>query len=349
MAGTIRDASEAEPTPKNGSVVGRRDFKELNDQLYMFQKKFSDIVVEMIDNDCLDISAIPNLLKGQVIQEQTFIEYAKEVYERREQSLSPGTKKHYKLLFKFLEDWGKIVHFADVTEQNITKMDEYLAGKGLKTCSRWNYHKRIMMFIQKAMDEGLLKYNPYSKLDIKRGRESGLTRYLTPAEFHAIENCKLPTESLCRVRDLFVFQTYTMLGYSDMEAFDYNKCTRVKGQTIYKSKRVKTGQDFVVVLLPPALAILKKYNNELPIISNVKYNEYLKIVAQAAGIEKPVSTHWARHTGATLFLNEGNIPMHIVQHILGHATIRETEKTYAMVFDTTIVESVKKYKKKKFA
>lgn len=72
---------------------------------------------------------------------------------------------------------------------------------------------------------------------------------------------------------------------------------------VYIGQRAKTGQTFTVPLLKEALAILTKYKNKLPIISNVKYNEYLKVVAQAAGIDKPVSSHWARRTGATLLLN----------------------------------------------
>jgi integrase len=115
---------------------------------------------------------------------------------------------------------------------------------------------------------------------------------------------------------------------------------------IYKGKRHKTGQDFTIVLLKPALAIIKKYNGKLPIISNVKYNLYLKAAVKYAKIDKPVTTHWARHTGATILLNEGKLPMHIVQHILGHATIRETERTYAKVLDKSIVESMANYQMK---
>jgi len=94
--------------------------------------------------------------------------------------------------------------------------------------------------------------------------------------------------------------------------------------------------------LQPALAILKQYKYKLPIISNVKYNSYLKEAVMYAQIDKPVTTHYARHTGATMLLNEG-IPMHIIQHILGHASIRETEKTYAKLMDETIVETMVNY------
>jgi integrase len=48
-----------------------------------------------------------------------------------------------------------------------------------------------------------------------------------------------------------------------------------------------------------------------------------------------------------MLVNEGQIPMHIVQHMLGHASIRETEKTYAKVLDRTIVETMANYQKKK--
>ena len=60
---------------------------------------------------------------------------------------------------------------------------------------------------------------------------------------------------------------------------------------VYLGKRDKTGKDFTIPLIKPALEILEKYNNKLPVISNVKYNQYLKVVTQAAKIDKPVSTH----------------------------------------------------------
>lgn len=72
----------------------------------------------------------------------------------------------------------------------------------------------------------------------------------------------------------------------------------------------------------------------------MKYNAYLKIVAQAAGIDKPLSTHWARHTGATLLLNEG-VDMKVVSKICGHSSTRITEKVYAKLLEETIVKAIK--------
>ena len=101
----------------------------------------------------------------------------------------------------------------------------------------------------------------------------------------------------------------------------------------------KTRKEFTTPILSPAWDILMKYEGKLPIISNVKYNLYLKNVAQAAGIDKPVSTHWARHTGATLLINEG-IDTKIIKKICGHSSIRITEQIYAKLLDETVVDAV---------
>ena len=125
-----------------------------------------------------------------------------------------------------------------------------------------------------------------------------------------------------------------------MSAFDASKIQEIKGMKVYSAKRNKTKETFTIPLLSPALAILEKYKNKLPLISNVKYNEYLKVVAQTAGIDKPVSSHWARHTGATLLLNQGGLDMKIVAKICGHSSTRITEKVYAKLLDESVVDAM---------
>jgi len=329
----------------NGSVVGRRDWKELNGQLQLLLRRCSEIVTEMMEQGCLELGAIPRIVDESIVQQQTFLSYAEEKAERRKAGLREGTRKRYKVVFDFLKEWKGIVHFADVTEQNVLKMDECLKKRGLKECSRYSYHKVLKIFVVYAFADGLIPSNPYAKVKIKRGEEDGLQRCLTPQEFHRFERCKIEDSCLERVRDLFVFQTYTMMSYSDLELFKMEDCVKMDGKLVYRSKRIKTLQPFTVVLMRPALAILEKYGGKLPLISNVKYNLYLKAAVKYAKIDKAVTTHWARHTGATMMLNEGNMPMHIVQHILGHASIKETERTYAKVLDRTIVEQMTNYEK----
>lgn len=325
---------------KNGSVVARDDWRSLNEQLQVMKRKVSDIVTQMMDEGQVDIGAIPGRLQTVLVAEQTFIEYSKEIAKRREMHQSDGTKEHYRHYFEYMEAWKGIVYFSDINERNVMKLDDDLKSRGLKQVSRWSYHKKLKMFIAQAMEDGLVKRNPYSRLDIRRGDSNGIARMLTPDEFHRLQTAEMPSESLEQVRDVFVFQTLTLMAYCDLAEFNAKKCSKVDGVVVYKSNRQKTKQEFVAVLRESALEILAKYKNKLPIISNAKYNLYLKAVAQHAGIKKPITTHYARHTGATLLLNEGGVPMHIIQRLLGHASIRETEKTYAKLMDDTIVKAV---------
>jgi integrase len=218
--------------------------------------------------------------------------------------------------------------------------DEYLINKGMNANSRWsNYHKFLNSIIIDAIKEGLCTRNPYKWLTIERDHSNGIKKRLTPNEFRKLKAARMPTESLSRVRDVFVFQTYTCLRYSDLVLFDARYIKEIKGMKVYIRKAKKTNKPFTVPILSPAWDILMKYEGQLPIISNVKYNEYLKLVAHVVGIEKPVSSHWARHTGATLLLNEG-VNMKIVSKICGHSSTRITEQIYAKLLDETVVDAV---------
>ena len=331
----------------NGEVTAQCEhYKEYNEILHTLKTRTIDIIERMVKQGNFDLDAVPKMLDEATTSKATFLEYAQERAEQKYLSVSAGTRKRYEVVFRFLEEWGGIIHFADVTEKNIRRMDEELQRRGLQECSIYNYHKVLKVFTKQAAIDDLIPKNPYDIVSVKRGEDKGLTRFLTPEEFHRFETCEIEDECLSRVRDLFVFQTYTMMAYSDLEAFQWKKCTKSCGQIVYKSKRIKTAQEFVVVLLPQALGILKKYKNHLPIICNQDYNRYLKAAVKYAKINKAVTTHWARHTGATLMVNDG-LPMEIVQHILGHASIRETERTYAKVLDRTIVQQMASYGIKK--
>lgn len=86
------------------------------------------------------------------------------------------------------------------------------------------------------------------------------------------------------------------------------------------------------------MAVLRRYDYRLPFIS-VKYKQYLKVCAQKAHIDKPLTTHWARHTGATILLNEG-VDMETVAKILGHSSTRITRNTYARLLDSTVADKM---------
>ena len=92
-------------------------------------------------------------------------------------------------------------------------------------------------------------------------------------------------------------------------------------------------------MLPKALEIWQKYDWQLPKLSNQKYNSYLQELGDICGIEKPLHSHLARHSFATILLNKG-VPMVMISKMLGHSNTKITESTYAQMLPATIKKTV---------
>lgn len=87
-------------------------------------------------------------------------------------------------------------------------------------------------------------------------------------------------------------------------------------------------------------SILKKYNFVLPVYSNQKYNSALKKIAAEVGIRKKLTSHVGRKTYGTLLLNK-DVPIETVSNLLGHSSIRTTQKHYAKVLHMKIARDVR--------
>lgn len=101
--------------------------------------------------------------------------------------------------------------------------------------------------------------------------------------------------------------------------------------------RQKTEETYFIVLLSPALEVLERYKFILPVISNQQYNLRLKIVADYAKIDKNLTVHMARHTFATMCLNNG-VKIENVSKMLGHSNIKTTQE-YAKVLNSEVEKS----------
>lgn len=334
---------------RNGNVTNRVDAQELNNSLATMRNNVLKVINQMLNEHNVNIFEIPDRLNAMSNESgKTFLEFCREREEVRTYGKSDDSKQRYERFMRWFEKWGKIRYFSDVTDKNVLAMDAALKDKHLKDNSKWNnYHRFLNSFILDAVAAGLVKRNPYKWVNINKDKNSNSlgTKYLTLEEIRKFSSKDMGSECLNKVRDLFVFQTYTCLSYVDMAAFDFSKCKDFEGGKIYTGKRGKTGQEFTFLLLEPAMRVLRRYNYKLPLLSNVKYNQYLKVCAQMAGIDKPLTTHWARHTGATILLNEG-VDMETVAKILGHSSTRITRQIYAKLIDKTVAEKMAEVDKK---
>ena len=133
-----------------------------------------------------------------------------------------------------------------------------------------------------------------------------------------------------------MFQAYTGLAYVDLFDFDYSKHVKIiSGKKMIFKGRIKSKVEAVLPLFPVAEIILKKYHYNLPVITNQKYNAYIKEIADIVGIYKPLTTHTARKTFGMITLN-GGFSLPTVSKMLGHTGVKITQSTYAQIDVTRI-------------
>lgn len=254
-----------------------------------------------------------------------------------------GTLKHYTCLLQRLEDFGQMLSWSDVNVENIYAFDAWLRNltgrSGSITQSGIHtYHKCLRALLNRAEKSGQITSNPYNRLrgEFSKGeRES--TEYLTEEEMAKIEAFSpTPGTWMEKCRDLFVFQMYTGLSFSDAQAFDISAYKEVKGKWRVIAPRIKTGQPYVNQLLPPAVEVLKRYGMTVPKITNQVYNRELKQIGIAAGVSIPLHSHLARHTFATFMLRNG-VKIENLSKMLGHTNIKQTQR-YAKVLAESVHE-----------
>ena len=319
---------------RSGKVTGCMDMIVMNRRIDEMKRMVDKYIVGLMENEePFDFDRFKAWMVASDEKGIGFVDWVeKRIAERND--IRKSTKRNHMKLVALLRKIGNIRTFADVTKKNVLKMDTYLHSTGIRQTTIASYHKFMKTYVHDAMSSGLIEKDPYIGVKIDIGK-SVWGRFLTVDEVEAIEKAEMPTESLERVKDLFLFQCYTGLAYADLMRFDMSKA--VKGEKYYlvTDDRKKTGEGYTVVLMEKAMDILKKYDYKLPKMTCEQYNMRLKIMADASKIDKPIASHFGRRTCGMLLLNYG-FPIEIVSKVLGHSNIKTTQQAYAKILDRTV-------------
>ena len=183
-----------------------------------------------------------------------------------------------------------------------------------------------------AIKNRWFNFNPFE--GIKYGRSKSLIEsYLTEDQIAILYNLKLSNKLYDNVRDVFVFQCYTSLAYTDVKHLQKSHILKHDGELTISKDREKTKSTQKIYLFPIALEILKKHENDAEFLcfktySNVHHNRVLKELSEISGIGRPISTHWGRRTFSQLMMKKG-MSKEALQGALGHSSISITERYYA--------------------
>ena len=244
------------------------------------------------------------------------------------------------------------MYLYELNYQFMSSFESFLKQKyNNSTTTCYKHYQRFTRVIHQAMHKGYIEKYPFENYKIKLPKKK--IQYLTQAELDRIDQCDFKVERLNIIRGIFIFSCYTGLAYAESESLTPdNITTGIDGELWLNINRRKTKKDFQVPLFPRALEILEKYKNHpsclkrgkcLPVPSNVKFNAYLKEIADIAGIpkSKPLVTHLARKTFASTVALTNGMNNGVLSKILGHNSIKVTLDSYGTIIDELMLRSVK--------
>ena len=291
--------------------------------------------------------------------EPTLIKWIKDYVATAD--MAKNTRLHYLTVTRRLMEYGKILRWEHLTVDNIYAWDVWLRHQevpltknqkaaGLEpqlisSDSVYNYHKYLKSAINKAMKFRILAVNPYDQLKgtFKRTKRD-VVDYLTEEQMRKVmELTPVPGSQAAMALDLFIFQMFTGLSYSDTQIFDISQYRQIDGKWLHVGQRVKTGVPYVSQLLPPVVEMLERNNWQVPKMNNQRYNQMLKAIGMVIGIEN-LHSHMGRHTFATYMLSNG-AKIENVSRMLGHTNITQTQR-YAKVLAKDVHDDFDKIAKK---
>ena len=306
----------------------------------------------------------------KVVLEKSFFQYYDDFMaeEGAFNQWTVATKKKLHVIKNHLFNFDPELTFEKFTEEKLVEYLNYLQEElKQKNSSVLKNISFVKWFLRWSNKKGYNTNIFFENFKPKLKTTQKKIIFLTPSEFKQFREFEIPKENsyLEKVRDVFLFQCFTGLRYSDVENL---KRSDVKDKFI-EITTVKTNDSLTIELNEHSKKILDKYKDyqdkkerALPVITNQRMNDYLKELAQLAGIDEPIretyyigskrfdevipkyallSTHAGRRTFICNALSLG-IPTQVVMKWTGHSDYK-TMKHYIDVADETKANAMAKF------
>ena len=269
---------------------------------------------------------------------------------------------------KHLLNFNPEVTFESFDESTLLDYQLYLQKKlKLKNSTILKNFSFVKWFLRWALRKGYNKNRSFELFNPKLKTVRKKIIFLTQDELTNLRTCAIPEEKqyLERVRDIFLFQCFTGLRYSDVENL---KKSDIR-ENFIEVTTVKTSDNLIIELNNHSKDIIEKYkdyfnkyNKAFPVITNQKMNDYLKELAEIAEITEPIretyykgneridevtpkynllSTHAGRRTFICNALALG-IPPQVVMKWTGHSDYKAM-KPYIDIADQTKINAMEKF------
>lgn len=332
-------------------VIGRLDAEYLNSFLYRFKSE-----AEMLEMDyrLRGVHITTSMLKHDIKTRRrvhtgcNFYQFI-EAFIDEPSDRKKGTISNLKATLKSLKEYRSTVHFDMVDIDFVNGYEKFLEERGSANNTIIKHITILKLFVNQAI---LKKYmhedeNPFKYY---KGRtKTSKHRALKTEEVEKIEGYVPKRKHMEKIRDGFLFCTYTGFRYSDFITLtNEHFSTDCNGNHWVKKKSAKTN---ILSSIPmskifdgKAVTLMEKYGWDIRklnrIGNNSDTNKDLKVICNELQLKLsfPLSWHVSRHTFGTLLVEKG-LPINVVSKMLGHTSVRMSE-TYCETTDKAIMTAL---------
>lgn len=239
-----------------------------------------------------------------------------------------------------LKKFKETLCFEDIN-YNFLKDYEFYMNETLKNRINTIHKsfKRMKAIINEAIRQRIVKENPFSTYQVKTEKTN--RAFLEISELKELQKLYLSpdlNDKLKNVLHYFLFACFTGLRFTDIQQL---KKENIK-QGFIELIIHKTGEYIRIPLSDPAAALLNPSGEiSFNVLTNQKTNDYLKLIALQAKINKALTFHTARHSFATISILQG-IPLEVISKLMGHNELKTTQ-IYARIVDLKKVSEMAKW------
>lgn len=310
--------------------------REITNHYNHIKKSLGFVTAELVKNAVKGIGQKPVTLLALFREHNE--EFKKRIGVDRIKETYDSYQRSYKHLAAFIQEKKGV---EDITLRSLDKVfyDDFeiflQTDCKMKPKTVHEHLYRLKKMTMRAVSQGTLRRDPYCRLHPELPKRK--SRHLKLEDLKTLMSTQIDKPNLQRVRDWFIFSTFTGLAYADLKRLSVNDITQAEdGSWWIHIKRQKTDTPSVIKLLDVPLRIIEKYKHERQgdKVFNLYTREYLIRLTRELGEEYGFSLtfHLARHSFATEICLTKGVPIESVSKMLGHTNIQTTQ-IYARVVD----------------
>jgi len=341
------DTGRADGRSENAIVVNRAIdglTERINRHYRRIRGELGYVTAELVKNALKGVGQKPLTLLALFREHND--EFRKRVGIDRTMESWKSYLNSYNHLASFIEEKmsGKDVALRSLDREFYDSFDLFLrTARRLKPKSVHEHLYRLKKMTMRAVSQGTLRCDPYARLHPELPRRE--SRHLKIDDLRTVFTTPVEQPNLQRVRDWFIFSTFTGLGYADLKRLCESNVTQAPDGTWWiHIRRKKTDTPSIIRLLDIPLQIIEKYRHERKDghIFHLYDRNYLIKLTKRLGREYGINLtfHMARHNfGTHITLSQG-VPIETVSRMMGHRSVTTTQ-IYAHVTDGKVDEDMK--------